>query len=61
MANTTGAEPGDCCTCPMSLRERGQHSIACPERRANQLKAGAVRFAQRWNAERRAAREVRHG
>jgi hypothetical protein len=61
MADTTRAEPGDGCTCPMSLRETGHHSIACALRGAAKLKTDATRFAERWNAGDRGAREVARG
>ncbi len=56
--NTNQNDP---CTCPMSLRDVGQHSVACEVTRAAELKAAAERFAQRWNADRRAAHEVARG
>jgi hypothetical protein len=45
MADTTRAEPGDGCTCPMSVRETGHHSVACAVRGAAKLKTDAREVA----------------
>jgi hypothetical protein len=61
MADTTGADAGERCTCPMSVRETRQHSVACAVRGAAKLKTDARIFAERWNAGQRGAREVARG
>jgi hypothetical protein len=61
MASTNIDTGSERCTCPMSLRETGQHSVACAVRGAAKLKTDARIFAERWNAGQRGAREVARG